>query len=78
MALPERKNKSRIPGKVKSTEISEFSLYKDNKKHQCPVCKRLVGLEHFLPGYNVPSYKHKLTEIQTTTGFYYYGNMDKF
>jgi C4-type Zn-finger protein len=60
----------------KSIKVPKTYLYKDNKNYPCPVCKQFVGLEHFLPGYNVPQYKHVLTEKTTTKGFYYYGNMD--
>ena len=68
--------KSRSKSVEKSMKVHGTSLYKDNSIYPCPVCKRNVGLEHFLPGYNVPAYKHVLTEKTTTTGFYYYGNMD--
>ena len=59
-----------------TTVVPRTSVYKDNKIFKCPVCKDIVGLEHFLPGYNVTSSKHVLTEKTTTAGFYQYSNMD--
>ena len=60
----------------KTIKVPSTFMYKDNKIYKCPVCKEIVGLEHFLPGFNVTSAKHVLTEKTTTFGFYNYSNMD--
>ena len=74
------KKQTNSPGQLYSnktaTVVTSTSVYKDNKIFKCPVCKDIVGLEHFLPGYNVTSSKHTLTEKTTTDGFYQYSNMD--
>ena len=49
----------------KTIKVPSTSVYKDNKIFKCPVCKDIVGLEHFLPGFNVTSSKHILTEKTT-------------